>query len=196
MVLNVNVSLSVFLILSHLMIGVHSLFGGNPVLLENGTEYFRAPEKFQVILETNLPNVCPVVLNVTRSLAPNSTDNFWGMATFRPPIFQQSAFYNVVPGSYVEFGISGDPTLNLLEGASPMQYDKPIVRNKAGTFAFATKPDQSLGLQVVINLRDNPKFDELGMAPFGKVRTGPREPRSPQTAAGRAPQQAEEEGVR
>jgi cyclophilin family peptidyl-prolyl cis-trans isomerase len=163
-----NIKFPCFLIFSHLF-GVHSLFGENPVLLENGTEYFRAPEKFQVILETNVRNSCPVVLNITRSLAPNSTDNFWGMATFRPPIFQQSAFYSVVPGSYVEFGVSGDPDLNLLEGASPMQYDKPSVRNTAGTFAFATKPDNSLGLQVVINLRDNPTFDELKMAPFGKV---------------------------
>ncbi len=173
MTLNVNIIFSVFLILGHLMFGVQSLFGGNPVLLENGTEYFRAPEVFQVILETNVPNACPVVMNITRSLAPNSTDNFWGMATFHPPIFQQSAFYSVVPGSYVEFGVSGNPTLNLLEGASPMQYDKPRVRNTAGTFAFATKPDQSLGLQIVINLRDNPTFDELEMAPFGKVRAGP-----------------------
>jgi cyclophilin family peptidyl-prolyl cis-trans isomerase len=165
--------LSCFLILCHLFVGVQSLFGGNPVLLENGTEYFRAPDIFQVILETNVPNSCPVVLNITRSLAPNSTDNFWGMATFRPPIFQQSAFYSVVPGSYVEFGVSGDPSLNLLEGASPMEYDTPSVSNTAGTLAFATRPDQSLGLQIVINLRDNPFFDELKMAPFGKVHPGP-----------------------
>ncbi len=157
------------------------------MLLENGTEYFKAPEKFQVILETNVQNACPVVLNITRSLAPNSTDNFWGMVTFRPPIFQQSAFYSVVPGSYTEFGVSGNPTLNLLEGASPMQYDRPSVRNTAGTFSFVTKPDQSLGLQVVINLRDNPAFDDLQMAPFGKVRVCPLHCRPASTANHRRP---------
>ena len=139
--------------------------------LETGPDHRTAPEQFQVILETNVPNSCPVVLNITRSLAPNSTDHFWSMATYVPPIFQQSAFYSVVPGRVAEFGLSGDPALNELEGMSPLKYDPPVIQNTYGTVAFLTSPAQPLGLQIAVNLQDNHDFDQLNMAPFGHVRS-------------------------
>ena len=138
--------------------------------LRDGIAHVQAPDHFQVILGTNVPNACPIVLNITRSLAPNSTDNFWNMVNYSPPIFENSAFYSVVPGSYVEFGVSGDPNLNKLVGASPLKYDTAILQNTYGTIAFVTNPTQTIGLQIAINLQDNHAFDLLNMAPFGHVR--------------------------
>ena len=161
------------------VIGVHSQINlGQLFEDDNGTRSVQAPDQFQVIMETNVDRgaACPLVLNVTRSLAPNSTDIFWSMVTSSPAVFEQSAFYSVVAGSYAEFGISGDPTRNSLESTKTIEYDTPQMPNLRGTVSLKTLPYQTLGLQAVINLHDNSMFDAVKMAPFAKVIAHPCAP--------------------
>jgi hypothetical protein len=146
-----------------------SAIGQDPGTLQSGANHFQAPDRFQVILETNVQNACPVVVNVTRNLAVNSADDFWSMVKHSPPIFFNSAIYKVVAGSYVQFGVSGDPNLNKLLGTSPQSYDSTALQNTYGTVAFITSPTQTIGLQLVVSLQDNHDFDRLNMAPFGHV---------------------------
>jgi hypothetical protein len=144
----------------------------------NLTEYAaldRAPDEFQVILETNVDNgaACPIVLNVTRSLAPNCTDLFWSLLIPPPAIFQNSAFFRVVSGSFVNFGVSGVPSQNSLDRltSSHLQSDEPMVLNSIGMVSFSAFPDGETGPQLVINLGANQDFDIRQLAPFAQVNT-------------------------
>ena len=137
--------------------------------------YETAPDFFQIILETNVDSgsSCPVVFNVSRNLAPNSTDRFWSMVTPPPAFFQQSAFYHVIQGAYAEFGISGQPGLNSMHQQLTVQLiqDHRIDRNVLGSLTFMARQGDPLGLRLAVCLRDRQDFDQLGYAPFAKVCT-------------------------
>lgn len=83
-----------------------------------------------------------------------------------------AAFFRVVPGFVVQFGISGMPSVSKAWEPLTIKDDPVILSNVAGTIAFATAGPDTRTTQVYINLADNSGLDKQGFTPFGKVTAG------------------------
>jgi peptidyl-prolyl cis-trans isomerase A (cyclophilin A) len=106
-----------------------------------------APETFQAVFVTTKGTF--VVIEVTRSLAPNGADRFYNLV--RSGYFTDVAFFRVIPGFMCQFGIHGDPA-SPPNGAMPTSTMMP---SKAATPAapspFATAGPNTRTTQLFIN---------------------------------------------
>uniref|UniRef100_A0A7S4UFH7 PPIase cyclophilin-type domain-containing protein n=1 Tax=Guillardia theta TaxID=55529 RepID=A0A7S4UFH7_GUITH len=130
-----------------------------------------APQSFQVVLSTSVDEgrACPIVINITRSMAPQCADEFWSMVRQGQRSLQDSAFYFVRPGVFVEFGLG---RFSDRADFHPMRGGTGEQKNLRGSVSFATERGNVSSSRLVINLKSNPHFDELGYLPFGKVVSG------------------------
>lgn len=137
------------------------------VVAQQPAQPVQAPATYQVELDTSAG---PVVIEVTRDLAPLGADRFYQLV--------QSGYYNdvrvfrVVDGFVAQFGMSGDPATNAQWSARRFPDDPVKQTNAAGTITFATSGPNSRTTQLFINLADNPRLDQMGFAPFGRVVKG------------------------
>ena len=137
------------------------------VVAQQPAQPVQAPATYQVELDTSAG---PVVIEVTRDLAPLGADRFYQLV--------QSGYYNdvrvfrVVDGFVAQFGMSGDPATNAQWSARRFPDDPVKQTNAAGTLTFATSGPNSRTTQMFINLADNPRLDQMGFAPFGRVVKG------------------------
>ena len=143
------------------------LAGPLMVVAQQPAQPVQAPATYQVELDTSAG---PVVIEVTRDLAPLGADRFYQLV--------QSGYYNdvrvfrVVDGFVAQFGMSGDPATNAQWSARRFPDDPVKQTNAAGTITFATSGPNSRTTQLFINLADNPRLDQMGFAPFGRVVKG------------------------
>merc|ERR1719298_283333 len=80
----------------------------------------------------------------------------------------QAAFFRVVPGFIVQFGLPATPQPDI-----PALQDDPVkVSNKRGTVVFATAGPNTRTNQLFINLGDNAGLDGQGFSPIGEVLEG------------------------
>ncbi|HLZ11996.1 MAG TPA: peptidylprolyl isomerase [Candidatus Acidoferrum sp.] len=136
-------------------------------LLKPATLNEKAPEKYEVKFKTTRGDF---TLEVTRAWAPLSADRFYNLV--RGHFFDDTAFFRVVPGFVVQFGISGKPAVSAAWKNVNIMDDPNTQTNKRGTITFAqTSEPNSRGTQVFINLKDNGRLDHYGQgfAPFGVV---------------------------
>jgi cyclophilin family peptidyl-prolyl cis-trans isomerase len=126
-----------------------------------------APATFRVNFDTTKG---PVVIEVTRDLAPFGADRFYSLV--KAKYFDGARFFRVVPGFVVQWGIAASPELTKTWD-TPIQDDPVKTSNARGTvtFAAASQPN-SRSTQLFINLADNSRLDAMGFAPFGKVVSG------------------------
>lgn len=128
----------------------------------------RSPDVFRVQLETTAGNFA---IEVHRAWSPHGADRFYELV--RDGYYNDSRFFRVVPGRWVQFGISGDPRT-----AEAWRHrvipDDPLVKpNTAGYVAFANTGPNTRSTQVYIDTGDNARLDrENGFAPFGQVVEG------------------------
>ncbi|HXE43496.1 MAG TPA: peptidylprolyl isomerase [Candidatus Baltobacteraceae bacterium] len=127
----------------------------------------KAPETFKVQFDTTKGKV---VIEVTRSLAPNGADRFYNLV--RSGFFTDAAFFRVVPGFMVQFGMSGDPNIMAKWGGAAIPDDPVKASNARGTITFATSGPNSRTTQLFINFGNNAGLDGQGFSPFGKVIEG------------------------
>lgn len=128
----------------------------------------KAPESFLCTLHTDVGAGESIVLNVTRALAPNGVDHFHWLAKIG--FYNNSAFLRVDPKLLVEWGVSGNSTLNHKYGHSPIQNDPVKGSNTVGTMSFATDPEFHLrATQLFLNFANNSHLDSQGFAPFATV---------------------------
>lgn len=128
----------------------------------------RSPDLFRVKIETTAGNF---VIEVHRDWSPHGADRFYELVG--DGYYKDSRFFRVVPGRWVQFGISGDP-----KTAEKWRYrvipDDPLVRrNTRGFVAFANTGPDTRSTQIYINTGDNSRNDmENGFAPFGEIVEG------------------------
>lgn len=136
---------------------------------KKSTEMKPAPAQYKVMLNTTKGNV---VLLVHRDWSPIAADHFYELT--KMGFYNNNAFFRVLPGFVVQWGINGDPQVNKPWSEISIKDDPPKVPNKIGTVVFAkTGEPNSRTTQVFINLGDNSAtLDPQGFTPFGEVIQG------------------------
>jgi peptidyl-prolyl cis-trans isomerase A (cyclophilin A) len=126
-----------------------------------------APETFRVNLDTSRG---PVVIEVTRALAPNGADRFYNLV--KAKYYDGARFFRVISGFMAQFGIAADPAATKTWDV-PIQDDPVKASNVRGAVTFAqTSAPNSRSTQLFINFGDNSRLDGQRFAPFGKVVSG------------------------
>lgn len=111
------------------------------------------------------------VVAVERRLAPHAADRFFNL--LRHGFFDGQAFFRVVRGRLLQFGLHGAPEVAARWYEATMLDDPATGGNTRGTLAFAAgEGADSRTTQVFINLADNADFDRLGFVPFARVVEG------------------------
>src|SRR4030095_6790122 len=84
--------------------------------------------------------------------------------------FSDLAFFRVVKGFMVQFGIHGDPKVNTAWRTARIQADPTGKQSNArGMVTFAMAGPNTRTTQIFINYGDNGRLDSMGFPPFGKV---------------------------
>ncbi len=111
------------------------------------------------------------VIEVHRDWAPVGADRFYNLVKLG--FFDDSAFFRVIKGFMVQFGIPAEPTI-ARQWESATIKDDPSEKhsNTRGMITFATAGPDMRTTQVFINYANNSRLDSMGFAPFGKVVEG------------------------
>lgn len=144
--------------------------GSDSALLNPSTLKAKAPDVYQVKFTTTKGDF---VVEVTRAWAPIGADRFYNLAAHH--FFDGVAFFRVVPGFVLQFGLGPDPAVNRVWENANIKDDRVLQSNVAGTITFAqTSSPNSRSTQVFINLANNSALDHSGQGfmPFGKVISG------------------------
>ena len=141
--------------------------GGSGALADPSKLTETAPATYKVKFTTTQGEL---VIEVQRELAPNGADRFYNLV--KNGWYDDTAFFRVVEGFMVQFGINGNPALNTVWREARIPDDPVREKNTRGMITFATSGPSSRTTQVFINLVDNLNLDPMGFAPFGKVVSG------------------------
>ncbi len=127
----------------------------------------KAPDTYRVQFDTTKGKF---IVEVTRSLAPNGADRFYNLV--RSGYFKDVAFFRVIKGFMVQFGIHGDPSVSAKWRQASIPDDPVKGSNTRGTVTFATAGPNTRTTQLFINYGDNERLDSMGFASIGKVVEG------------------------
>ncbi|MGD0730664.1 MAG: peptidylprolyl isomerase [Terracidiphilus sp.] len=145
----------------------HSAAGPRPSLLDPASLKAKAPAVFKARFTTTAGDF---VVEVHREWAPLGADRFYNLVRYG--YFTNAAFFRVVPGFVVQFGLSADPAVNKVWKDAKIQDDPVVQSNKRGNLVFATAGPNTRTTQLFINYADNGRLDGMGFAPFGSVVEG------------------------
>ncbi len=162
----------------------------------------QAPSTFLVQFSTTVKNgTGNIVLNITRSWAPNGVDRFWELLQSPLNYYNENGFFRLVPGFVgmhfrnvnllVQFGINGNPTVSQKWENAYIQDDPVILSNTVGTISYADAGPNTRTTQLFINYADNSFLDSQGFAPFGYVVSGMDVADSIYSGYGEAPEQGD-----
>jgi len=110
------------------------------------------------------------VVEVTRTWSPRGADRFYNLVKYH--FFDGAAFFRVVQGFVVQFGISPRPEVSRVWEDARITDDPVTQSNARGTLTFATAGPNTRTTQVFISLGQNANLDGMGFSPFGKVISG------------------------
>jgi cyclophilin family peptidyl-prolyl cis-trans isomerase len=127
----------------------------------------RAPDNFLCTLMTDVGSGEPIVLNVTRANAPNGVDHFHLLAKIG--FFNNSAFIRYDTDFLVQWGVSGNSTLDSEYGHTPIPDDPVLLSNTVGTVSFAQSPEKLRATELFINFKNNSHLDAEGFSAFATV---------------------------
>ncbi|MSP92074.1 MAG: peptidylprolyl isomerase [Myxococcales bacterium] len=126
------------------------------------------PATFKVKFTTTKGDI---VVDVTRDWAPKGADRFYNLVKIG--YYNEIAFFRVVDGFMVQFGIHGDPEMTTKWREARIDDDPPGKQsNKRGYLTFATAGPNTRTTQMFINFKDNTTLDSMGFAPIGQVSAG------------------------
>jgi peptidyl-prolyl cis-trans isomerase A (cyclophilin A) len=138
-----------------------------PSLLNPASLHAKAPAVFKAKFSTTAGDF---TVEVHRDWAPLGADRFYNLV--RNGYFTNAAFFRVVPGFVVQFGLSANPAVNKVWKDADIQDDPVVESNKRGFLVFATAGPNTRTTQLFINFGDNSRLDGMGFAPFGTVVEG------------------------
>ena len=136
-------------------------------LLDPSRATERAPARFRVRFVTTKG---PFVVEVTRAWAPRGADRFYNLV--RAGYYDDVAFFRVIEGFMVQFGINGDPRVNAAWQVAQIPDDPVTQSNRRGMVTYAMAGPDTRTTQLFINFRDNKGLDGQGFSPFGAVVEG------------------------
>jgi peptidyl-prolyl cis-trans isomerase A (cyclophilin A) len=136
-------------------------------LLHPATLHERAPDVYDVNFVTTRGEF---VVHVTRAWAPLGADRFYNLV--KHGFFKNAAFFRVVPGFVVQFGLSADPAVNRAWHNATIKDDAVTHSNVPGSITFATAGPNTRTTQLFINYGNNKFLDNQGFSPFGEVTSG------------------------
>jgi peptidyl-prolyl cis-trans isomerase A (cyclophilin A) len=139
----------------------------DPALLHPATLVAKAPATYEVKFSTTKGDF---VVQVNRAWAPLGADRFYNLV--KHGYFTDAAFFRVVPGFIVQFGLSANPAVNKVWAKANIKDDPVTQSNKPGTLTFATAGPNTRTTQLFINFGNNAPLDGQGFAPFGLVTSG------------------------
>jgi peptidyl-prolyl cis-trans isomerase A (cyclophilin A) len=139
----------------------------DPALMHPATLNAKAPESYQVKFATTKGDF---VIQITRAWAPLGADRFYNLV--KHGFFTDAAFFRVVPGFIIQFGLSADPAVNKVWQNANIKDDRVTQSNKPGYLTFATAGPNTRTTQLFINFGNNTFLDSQGFAPFGQVTSG------------------------
>jgi cyclophilin family peptidyl-prolyl cis-trans isomerase len=138
------------------------------LLLFSSAHARRSPDVYRVKIETTAGNF---MIEVHRAWSPHGADRFYELV--RDGYYNDSRFFRVVPGRWVQFGISGDPRTAQAWRHRTIPDDPLVQPNTAGFVGFANTGPNTRSTEIYINTGDNSRLDkENGFAPFGRVVEG------------------------
>ncbi len=128
-----------------------------------------APDTYRLMVETTAGRF---EIKAHRSWSPHGADRFHDLV--RRHYYDNSRFFRVVAGRWVQFGIAGEPAMAQAWRTRTIPDDPLVQSNRTGYVAFANTGPGTRSTQVFINLGDNSAQNdsEPAFAPFGKVITG------------------------
>jgi len=131
--------------------------------------HHRVPAVYRVRVETTAGSF---VVEVHREWAPVGAERFYEL--LRAQYYDDSRFFRVVPGKWVQFGIAGKPAVAAAWRHKTIADDVLKQHNTLGYIAFSNTGPGTRSTQVFINLGDNSAQNdkEAGFAPFGRVVEG------------------------
>ncbi len=139
-----------------------------PSLLNPASLHAKAPDVYKAQFMTTKGDI---VLEVHRDWAPIGADRFYNLV--KAGFFNNTAFFRVVPGFMVQFGLAANPAVNKAWQTANIKDDPVKQSNKRGMLTFAkTSLPNSRSTQLYINFGDNAGLDPQGFAPVGSVVEG------------------------
>lgn len=143
--------------------------GQRALLLAPGDPEWRreAPDAFRARFTTSKGDF---VVEVHRAWAPLGADRFYNLVRFG--FYDDTRVFRIRAGVFAQFGLSGDPAVNAVWYGRAIPDDPRIESARRGRVFFAMRGPDDRTTQAVINLRDNPDYDEQGFVPFGEVIEG------------------------
>ncbi|MBN2319696.1 MAG: peptidylprolyl isomerase [Acidobacteria bacterium] len=127
----------------------------------------KAPDKYQVKFDTTKGEF---VVEVTRAWAPNGADRFFNLV--KNGFYDDCRFFRVLKDFMAQFGLNGDPKVNMEWYRARIKDDPVDKSNKRGYITYAMAGPDTRTTQLFINYGDNSPLDKDGFAPFGKVIKG------------------------
>jgi len=139
----------------------------NPALLRPATLNAAAPAEYEAKFVTTKGEF---VIKVTRAWSPLGADRFYNLV--KNGFYNGAAFFRVVSGFMVQFGISAHPEVSTPWREAKINDDPVKGSNKRGFISFAMAGPNTRTTQVFINFVDNGRLDAMGFSPFGEVTQG------------------------
>jgi len=127
----------------------------------------KAPATYQVKFTTTKGDF---TISVTRAWAPLGADRFYNLV--RRHFYDNTAFFRVLRGFVVQWGISAYPPVSAAWSHAPIKDDPVVQSNLRGYITYAMGGANTRTTQVFVNLVDNKRLDSMGFAAFGQVTEG------------------------
>jgi cyclophilin family peptidyl-prolyl cis-trans isomerase len=151
-----------------LLTGVAAAASPPAKLLHPSALHAKAPAVYRASFATTKGTF---VVTVHRAWAPLGADRFYNLV--QNHFFDGDAFFRVLKGFVVQFGINPDPAVSKAWQTATIKDDPVKTSNTPGTIVFADAGPQTRTTQLFVNLGNNgSNLDGQGFAPFGKVTSG------------------------
>jgi peptidyl-prolyl cis-trans isomerase A (cyclophilin A) len=149
--------------------------GPNKALYEPTPEMLeaQAPDSFLVEVETSEGTF---TVKMRRHWSPAGVDRVWHLMD--NGYYAGARIYRVVDGFVAQWGYSGDPLLDSIWRARPIDDEPTVGSNLRGVVAFARAGPRTRSTQLFVNLVDNVRLDALtsggveGYPPIGEIEAG------------------------